>query len=222
MRLSGVFLLFSSVLLIIPAYAKEEKKPVDKKEALVDQIIEAVNAEKLMEEEKTEFKKKGQERIDRFIDVIAEKTKMSPEDKQKLKDKLSKRCAEKQSRTLAPEVKDRIEKELALKEFSRNLAFQVMGDHFDDHDLKNILKFIKSSTGKKILKQAPDMIAQMIELSAERYVPLAMDMLKGFKVPDGLQQGSPHMSPEQRKELMEKLKRLLQRNNPVGPGKDET
>lgn len=224
MRPSYFFLLAVCVF-ASPALAKNEqsKEPADKKHVLLDQIVEAVKAEKLTEEEKADFKKRSQERLDRFIDVVADKTKMSPEDKQKLKDKLSKSCQENQANGLPPEVKERIESQLAIKEFGRDLSYQVLGDHLDDSDLKAILKFIKSSTGKKLIKQAPDMIAQMIELSAERYVPLAIDMMKQFKVPDGIGSGPPKISPEQKRELMEKIRRLLQNNRqPSAPGKDET
>ena len=224
MRLSYSLLLAACVF-ASPALAKgdQSKEPADKKHVLVDQIVEAVKAEKLTGEEKLDLKKRSQERLDRFIDVIADKTKMSPEEKQKLKDKMSKSCQDNQARSLPPELKERIVSELAIREFCRDLSYQVLGEHLDDHDLKAILKFIKSRTGKKLIKQAPDMIAQMIELSAERYVPVAIDMMKQFKVPDGMGPGSPKISPEQKRELMEKIRRLLQNNGQQSaPGKDET
>lgn len=223
-----IVLLLSGLIVLTPVtavLAKDEKskEPADKKQILVDQIIDAVKAEKLTDEERDELKKKGQERLDRVIDTIADKTQMSPEEKQKLKDKMSKGCPDRQAQGLSPELKQRIESQLAIKEFCRNMSYQVMGDHLEDRDLKAILKFIKSSTGKKLIKQAPDMMAQMLELAAERYIPIGIDMMKQFKVPEGLAPGSQQMSPEQRRELMEKLKRLLQRNGPqTSPGKDET
>lgn len=219
------YLLFLLSLIIAnPALAKDEKSkgPTDKKHVLVDEIIDAVKAEKPTDEEKDELKKKGQERMDRFVDVLAEKTNMSPEDKQKLKDRLGKSCQDKQAQSVPPEVKAQIDSKLAIKEFCRDLSYQVMGDHFEDSDLKAILKFIKSPTGKKIIKQAPDMIAQMIELSAERYVPIAIDFMKQYKMPEGMGPGSPRMSPEQRRQMIEKFKRLFEKNAPSEAGKDET
>ncbi len=210
-----------------PAFCKskdkdKEDKGADKKHALVDQIIEAVEAEKPTEDERAALKKKADERVDKLIDVIADKSKMSDEGKAKLKAKIAEK--KEKHHSLPPEVKEQLEKRFDFKHFSKDLTYQVLSDHFDDSDLKSLLKFLKSPVGKKLMKQTPDMIGQVVELSMERYVPEIIDLCKNIKLPKGLSpNGGP--SPERKREMMEKLKQLFEQQQPhpaPGPGKDET
>ena len=228
----------------------EEKKSSNKSGSTVDQIIDAVEAEKLTDEERAAQTKKRNERIDHVIDTIAEKANMGEEEKAKLKAKIAE-SREKQSQ-LPAEVKEKMDGLFQNKEFCKDTTNKVISDHFTDTDQKALLKFLKSPTGKKLIKEAPDMLAQSLELAAIHYLPIFMDMVKtlrmpgmqglpgmpgfggpsmppGFTPPPGIgPRGIPNMSPEQQKQMMEKIKELLkdsmpkQHTPPPGPGKDET
>ncbi|MBX9723725.1 MAG: DUF2059 domain-containing protein [Candidatus Obscuribacterales bacterium] len=210
-----------------PAFCKHKEKDSsnkseDKKHALVDQIIDAVQAEKLTDDERAELEKKQDARVDKFVDAVADKMKMSDEEKTKIKARLNaKKDAHKQ---LPPEVKAALEKRFDFKNFSKDMTYQVLTDHFDDKDLKSLLKFLKSPIGKKLMKQTPDMLGEATEMTLEKYVPIVIDMIKEIKIPKGL---SPKdgPSPEKKREMMEKLRQLFEQNQkaPIqGPGKDET
>src|SRR5579883_2800498 len=108
----------------------------DKKRLLIDQITETIKEEKPTEEECAALKKKSQERLERMIDVIADKTNMSPEEKQKLKEKLRSNQEKQAQQSLPPEVKAQIESKLAIKDFCKDMGYQVLGDHLEESDLK--------------------------------------------------------------------------------------
>jgi hypothetical protein len=225
----------SAALLIVfltssaPAFSTSDgnksvnQKIKDRKHLLVDQIIDAVQADNnLSDDEIAKFEKKQQERVDRMIDVIADKAKMSAEEKAKLKEKIAE--TKEQHNSIPPELKEKLVKHFDFKNFSKQTTCQVLTDHFEDSDLKAILRFLKSSTGQKFFREGPDMIGQVLELSAERYVPIIMDLCKEFKLPSGL---SPmDNNREHRREMMEKLRQLfkdrLPPQSPTGPGRDET
>jgi len=175
------------------------------------------------------MKKKRQERMDHVIDVVADKTGMSDEAKSKLKEKMSS-SRNREHKPMPPEMKEKLEKTFGdSKTFCKDMTVQVMSEHFEESDLKSILKFLKSKTGKKLIKQAPDMVAQTIALSLEHYLPPVLETCKDLKkcapmLPLGPNGGG---DPEKRKEMMDKLKQMfeqLQKQRPPlsGPSKDET
>ncbi len=228
MRKLSAILAISVLMLQAPAYSKDKesskKGKVDKKQALVDQIVDAVEAQKLSSEERAELKKKNNERMDRFVDLIAEKTNMGEEAKNKIKEKLAEK-REKAGRQMPPELKEKLAEKFESKTFCKETTVTVLSDHFDEKDLRAILKFLKSSTGKKLLKQGPDMISQGVELAAVHYVPIIIDLLKEMKskLPPGL---GPGGTPEQKREMMDRFKQMLQeklkQKQLPGQGKDET
>lgn len=216
-----------------PAFCKDKDKSkdsADKKRSLVTQIIDTVEANKPDEKEREEFKKKRQERMDHLIDAVAEKSGMGEEAKNKLKEKLS-ASKERERKPMPPEIKAKFEKTFGdSKTFCKDMTVQVMSEHFDDSDLKSILKFLKSKTGKKLIKEAPDMLAQTIAISLEHYLPPIVEACKDLK------NCAPMLTPlgpngggdsEKRKEMIEKFKQMyeqLQKQKaPIsGPNKDET
>lgn len=224
---------FSAALLITlmassaPALCKsDDEKKIEKTHALVDQIIQAVKDERPNEEERTALKTKCHERIDRMVDVIADKAHLSDDEKAKLKARIAEgKEAHKSGKGIPPELKEKLEKKFDRKAFCLDATYKVLGDHLSDSELKSLLKFIKSKTGKTILKQMPDMMAQSVELSVEHFVPIIMDMCKDFfKMPPGL---GPNADPEKKREMMEKLRQMIQEHMrqtkpPTGSGKDET
>ncbi|MBX9685191.1 MAG: DUF2059 domain-containing protein [Candidatus Obscuribacterales bacterium] len=221
---------FSSALMIFcllspaAAYSGEEKSGSDKTRVLVDQIIEAVEAEKLSAEEQEAFKKKNKERVERVVDAIADKANMSAEAKAELKAKIAEK--REQHHSMPPEMKEKLEKRFDFKGFNKESSYTVLKDHFSDTELKSILKFLKSSTGKKLIKETPDMICEVFELALERYVPIVIDLVKELKMPPAL--NGPNANPEKRKEMMEKIRKMLQEQMPSpmphsdAPAKDET
>lgn len=226
----------------------EGKQSSNKSQSTVDKIIEAVEAEKLTDEEKKAQEKKRNERIDHVVDTIADKSNMPEEERAKLKAKIAE-SREKQSQMPA-EVKEKMDMVFQSKEFCKDTTNKVLTDHFTETDQKALLKFLKSPTGKKLIKEAPDMVAQSLELAAVHYIPIFMDMLKNFKMPPGMMpgipglgpvlppgfqpppgigpRGIPNITPEQKQQMMDKIKDLLKDNMPrqntppAGPGKDET
>ena len=222
----------SAALLIVflsssaPVLCKSSSnKQVDKKHSLVDQIIETVQEEsKMSDDELAALKEKQKERMSRVVDAIADKEKLSDEDRARLKEKLAARKADQHK--MPPELKEKFEQRFDFKNFSKQTTYQVLNDHLDDSDLKAILKFLKSSTGQKLFHEGPDMVLQMIELSAEKYVPVIIDLAREMKLrPDQLLGPREHESGRKR-EMLEKIRQLMKDRLPPRPpsesGKDET
>lgn len=226
MRILSSALLMTLLMSSLPALCKTESTTQeDKKHKLIDQIIDTVKKEKPTEEERQEFKKKREARFDHFIDVMAEKTKMSDEEKAKLKERIAKR--RESHKSMPPELKEKLGQKLDWKNFCQETTYQVLGDHLTDNDLKALLKFIKSPTGRKIVKQAPDMISQAVALAAEKYVPLIVEKIKEFKPGNGfLPPGTvPGPDNQKRKEMLDRIQQFLRNprmDQQQGPGKDET
>jgi hypothetical protein len=209
-----------------------DKKSEDKKHLLIDEIVEALKAEsKLSDEELSELKKKQEERMDRIVDTIAEKAQLSNEEKAKLKEKIAER-KKREKHPMPPELKEKLEKRFDFENFKKQTTYQVMSDHFDNKDLKVILKFVKSPTGQKILHEGPDMLGQVVELSAEKYVPIMMDICKELKLKPGRLLAPRQKTPEQKRQMLEKIREFFKDKlppqppetppAPPGPGKNET
>ncbi len=204
-----------------PAFCKSKDKSEksNKNSSTAVQIIEAVEAEKLTEDEKAELKKKQEERMDNVINSIADQAHMSDEQKEKLKARI------KDGRSghdkMPPELKERLMEKLDPNGFCKDTAKKVMEDHLSESDMKNLLKFLKSSTGKKLIKQAPDMMSEVIELAAIKYMPIVMESARHMRMAPGMlppgmmpRSGMDNLSPEQKRQMMEKLKQLFENGMP--------
>lgn len=228
----------SSVLLLsicccpLQAFAKSSKTTADaetKKKAVIDKIIEVAEDDKRTPEERKAMKQRKKERIAKFGEFLADKLEIPESKRQEIRQKMEEQ--KKSHKQMPPEVKEEMKKKLDVAGFNKRATYQVLSEHLDEKDLKNVLKFMKSSTGTKLIKEAPDMLLQFSILAGEHYIPLLIDFVKSLKMmrnlipmpmPGGME-GDP-----KNKQIIEQMKKLIEQQRqkstppPTGdPGKDE-
>jgi hypothetical protein len=200
-------------MVFIPASAEElaatKTAPVDpKKDAVLHNILESLNAKKLTDEEEALVHKHRQERADHLIDVIADKTNMPEEKRAELKAKIAKHA----EKAAAPNPKkEEILRRLDCKGFLKSTVYTVLDDHFNEHELKDLLRFIKSATGRRLVDQGADMLEEGFALTLEHFLPIFIDMGKEFKKATPLGPG-PSLHQQ---EMIDKLKKMLHDNKPT-------
>lgn len=214
--------------LLSPAFAKSEKKSSSKDDAdtVIADIIAAVNTAKLTDEEQAEQKKVRKARIEAMLTDLESKGQMPPGVKEKILEKVT---SDKPMHEQVPGMDKQWKARFKCDEFVKTATGKVLTEHLSQQELKDLLKFLKSPTGQKIIKQAPDIAAETVELGAVQFIPPLMEMLKemaaknpmggpfgpGFGPPGfpGFGPGGkPNEPNEQQKEMMNKIKDLLRQN----------
>lgn len=220
-RIIGSLLVLSICSCSLSALAKSSKAPADaeaKKKAVIDKIIQVVEDDKLTAEERKAAKQKKKERIAKFGNFIADKLEIPEAKREEIHQKM--REQKKKHKDLPPEVKEEMKRKLDIAGFNRRAAYQVLSDHLDEKDLKNVLKFMKSSTGTKLVKEAPDMLLQFGILAGEHFLPIAIDFFKGLKMmhnlmplpmPGGLE-GDP-----KNKQIIDQMRKLMEQQRQKTP-----
>lgn len=224
MRLVTVSLL-CALALSSPVMAKETSdskvSSKDSSDALVTEIVNTVKTAKLTEEEKQEQKKVRNARVESILTDLEAKGQIPPDAKAKILDGLR---SDKPMHEHVPGMDSGWKARLNIDEFCASTTSKVLTDHLETQDLKNLLKFLKTSTGQKIIKQTPDMLSEAFELAAARFVPPLMEIGKQFAMQKMMQ--PKQLTPEQmekQKEMMDKIKDMLKQNQQSPePKPDET
>ncbi len=231
-KIIGSLLVLSLCSCSMSTFAKSSKTPVDaeaKKKAAIDKIIQVVEDDKLTPEEKKAFKAKKKERLEKFGTFIADRLDIPESKREEMRQKME--AQKKHHKEMPPEVKEEMKRKLDIDGFKKRATYQVLSDHLDEKDLKNVLKFLKTSTGTKLIKEAPDMLLQFGILAGEHFLPLVFDFVKNLKMmhnmmpvpmPGGLE-GDP-----KNKQIIDQMKKLIEQQRqksappePTGPGKNE-
>lgn len=209
-RLSGTLLLALILSNNLCVLAKPALDPEAKKKAEIDKIISTIEAEKPTPEEKVARKAKRKERLEGLGNFIAERLELPEAKRAEIKQKIAEHHSK--SNSMPPEVREEIKRKLDVAGFTRRTTYTVLGDHFDDKDLKNIQKFLKSSTGAKLIKETPDMLLQTVVLTAEHFVPIIADFLKQVRGMRGLMPDSIKGGPNdpKRQEMIDQMKKLIE------------
>ncbi len=213
-----------------PAGAKEKKekdKPEKESgESVISEIITLVKTQRPTEAEKEAQKTQRRERVGAILADLEQKGQITPEQKQKVLDAL---CEGKCDLTppLPGGLKTDWKKVLKIDEFCETTAVRVLNDHLDQKDLKALLKFLKTPTGLKLIKDAPDMAAEAGELTAAKFLPPLIQMSKQFRMGPGIPGLGPEfpLSPEEqekRKQLLDKLKEMLKQRERERAPHEET
>lgn len=224
MRLVTVSLL-CTLAMSSPVLAKEtkdnSKAGKDTSDALVAEIVAAVKSAKLTEQEKQEQKKVRTARVESLLADLETKGQIPPDAKAKILDGLR---SDKPIHEHVPGMDSGWKARLNLDDFTSDTTAKVLTDHLDKQDLKNLLKFLKTPTGQKIVKQTPDMTSEALELAAARFLPPLVELGKQFTMQKMMQ--PRELTPEQmekQKEMMNKIKDLLKQNQQgPEPKPDET
>jgi hypothetical protein len=94
---------------------------------------------------------------------------------------------------------------LDIKNFVKETTCKILDEHFNQKELKDLLKFLNSSTGKKLVDMAPSMAEEGVDMALEHCAPILIDFLKELR-PHSPFGASP--SPHDQ-ELIDKLKKMI-------------
>lgn len=231
-RIIGSLLMLSLCSCSLTAFAKSSKTPADaesKKKVVIDKIIETVQDDKLTPEERKAAKEKKKERLEKFGDFVADKLDIPQSKREDFRKKMEDQ--KKAHKAMPPEVREELKRKLDVAGFNKRATTQVLSEHLDEKDLKNLLKFMKSSTGTKLVKEAPDMLLQYGILAGEQYLPMLFDFVKNLKMMKHLMPmpmpGGMESDPKN-KQIIDQMKKLIEEQHlkspdpsPSGPGKNE-
>lgn len=189
------------------------------KDTVIRSLLDGLNSKPLTEAEKQQNKDRSQKRLDHMLDTIAAAANMSAEEKEALRAKL------KGPQTPVPEksaaAKAEFMEKMQCKQFVKDAGYRMFDDHFTTKELKDIDRFVRSSTGKKLLSEAPDMMLEGVELAIESYIPFFIDLANRYRRLHHLL--GPRRVPADQQEMMERMKKMFQQQKmePESPGQSK-
>jgi uncharacterized protein len=176
--LLGVFLFFTSASALVaqePAAANTQS-PGTEKRALIKEFLEVTLARKsamaLLESLLQEDEKLMPSIVWEAVSGMAEVKQLSPRDQQELKDQLN-RDSVRQSRRL----RELFSKKIDFGQLIENLSYELYAKYFTEDELKDLIAFYGSQTGKKTIEVMPRLFAESMSRTAEIIKPKLTEII---------------------------------------------
>lgn len=163
--LKQIFLTGFCVLLISSALSAQETLSAEKKQ-LIGEIIVLTKADRQMTDMMNLMMISFENSFQDSIKSTIGKTEMSAAQK----DELEKRLISDQSRFIS-RFRERFQKEISPQQYLEETMYPLYGKFFSVAELTDLVGFYKSPTGKKLIEQLPQLMAESFKVSQEKFVP---------------------------------------------------
>lgn len=184
-----------------PSAQKPKTATEERKAKTIESIITAINVEKLLKETHESLDKDKEKRVERMLDKLVKDGRIKPEQRDRMLQSMQKSDRPKSTRG------SEFIKQLEIPQFINHSYTTLLDRFFTEKELKDILRFVNSSTGKKLRTVAPQMTSDSVDLAVEYFTPKIAEQIS--KMRGGRRGGSRiETMPELRRYREEMLKQL--------------
>jgi uncharacterized protein len=179
----GTLLLVSSITAQAQSSAPTSSQPqVEKvqdispeKRALIKEFLEAIDIKKtsraVFDATFNQMMQRMPETMWEAISASKDVQQMSGVEQQRLRDALKERTV-----LIAQKMKERLTQRLDFDQMMEDISTQIYAKYFNETELKDIIAFYKSQTGKRTLEVMPNLFAESMSASYERMSPILKDL----------------------------------------------
>lgn len=166
------------VALACTAAAAQEQSPQvsPEKRALIKELLEltdaAKNAEAIKDSMYAQQEKIIPEAIARAVDADG---RFTPVERQAIKDAIAAESAETMSR-----LKQSFDQRINLAQIVEEISLVVYDRYYTESELRDLLAFYKSPTGRKTIQIMPKLFADSLQMTAERLTPKMLEVMEQF------------------------------------------
>ena len=97
---------------------------------------------------------------------------LTPAEQQRLREEISE-----SSLRMSRQMKERFTQRLDLQHLIEEISIQLYAKYFSDAELKDIITFYQSSTGKHATEIMPSLFAESIAMANQRMLPVVKDLM---------------------------------------------
>lgn len=150
------------------------------KRALIKEMLELTNSRESSEGMFTaqfdEITKQMPDIVWQSISSMDEYKKLSPAQQQEVRTRINERSVR-----FAEQVKALFLARIDMKQLVEDISYAVYDKHFTEAELKDLVAFYQSDTGKKVIREMPALFAESIAKGGEIISPKVKDIIEETK-----------------------------------------
>ena|SRR5258707_10320957 len=146
------------------------------KRVLIRELLEVAGARKNSEAMfKTMFDqmdKQMPEIVWQAVSEMKEIKELTPAEQQRLREEISE-----SSLRMSHQMRERFTQRLDLPQLTEEISIQLYPKYFSDAELKDLITFYRSSTGKHAIEIMPNLFAESVAMANERMLPVVKEVM---------------------------------------------
>ena len=153
------------------------------KRALVKELVDAINVRKsakdMLEVIETQMQKQMVETMWQTLSQMKEMKELTDEDRQDLQDKIKENAQQGFKRFV-----DALNKRVDFGQLTEDVSISIYAKYFTEKELKDLIVFYNSDTGKRSMEIAPSLMAESMSQTSERLMPVMDDIMRDIASDD--------------------------------------
>ena len=153
------------------------------KRALVKELVEAINVRKsakdMFEVIETQMQKQMVDTMWQTLSQMKEMKELTDEDRQDLQDKIKQNAQQGFKRFV-----DSLNKRVDFGQLTEDVSISIYAKYFTEKELKDLIVFYNSDTGKRSMEIAPSLMAESMSQTSERLMPVMDDIMRDIASDD--------------------------------------
>jgi uncharacterized protein len=161
--------------------ATQEMSP--ERRALAKEFVDAINVRKsatdIFQIMQDQMQKQMVETTWEVLSQMKEMKELSEVEQQDLREKIRQNAEKKNKRFL-----DLLNQRIDLAQLTEDLSIRLYGKYFSEKELKDLIAFYKSDTGKRSMEIAPTLLAESMSQASERLTPVMSGIIRDLSSED--------------------------------------
>jgi hypothetical protein len=153
------------------------------KRALVKELVDVLNVKKsakdMLEVIEAQMQKQMVDTMWQTLSQMKEMKELTDEERQDLQDKIKENAQQGFKRFV-----DSLNKRVDFGQLTEDVSISVYAKYFTEKELKDLIVFYNSDTGKRSMEIAPSLMAESMSLTCERLEPVMNDIVRDIASDD--------------------------------------
>ena len=166
-----------------PQSSNQSQEISPEKRALVKELVDAINVRKsakdMFEVIEAQIQKQMVDMMWQTLSQMKEMNELTEAEKQEMQDKVKENAQQGFKRFL-----DSLNKRVDFGQLTEDVSISVYAKYFTEKELKDLIVFYNSDTGKRSMEIAPSLMAESMSQTNERLMPVMDDIMRDIASDD--------------------------------------
>lgn len=164
---------FLAIFLIAACQAFGQTAVSPQKRELIKELLTVTEATKLAESASREMLAQMDREMPKIMKmVLMQDTRLTPEERKEIEDQI-----EKSSGAAVKRFGEKLIQKLNYAELLETVSLEVYDKYFTEAELKDMIAFYKTPTGKKTIEVMPKLMADVMQKTGELVLPKVMSLI---------------------------------------------
>lgn len=169
--------------LAAPQQSNQSQEISPEKRALVKELVDVLNVRKsakdMLEVIEAQMQKQMVDMMWQTLSQMKEMNELTEAEKQEMQDKVKENAQQGFKRFL-----DSLNKRVDFGQLTEDVSISVYAKYFTEKELKDLIVFYNSDTGKRSMEIAPSLMAESMSQTGERLEPVMNDIMRDIASDD--------------------------------------